>query len=105
MGQQAVRQAARRAAWNVQAGRRRQRAERSRRLEGLAVEVLTALGERDAAVRDADRRAVLALRQMTDKEELALREVVEWCDGRLTIREATRLRRLDQGTTDDGAAD
>ena len=45
---------------------RKERANRERRLEGLAVEVLTALGERDGAVRDAERRAGEALPTMTD---------------------------------------
>jgi hypothetical protein len=57
MSQQSVRQAARRSALNAQAVLRKQRADRERRLEGLAVEVLTALGERDGAVRDAELRA------------------------------------------------
>ena len=34
----------------------------------MAVAVLTVLGERDAAVRDAERRAGEALRTMTDEE-------------------------------------
>jgi hypothetical protein len=50
--QQSVRQAARRSALNGQAVLRKQRADRERRLEALAVEVLTALGARDGAVRD-----------------------------------------------------
>ena len=49
--QQSVKQAARRSALNAQAVLRKQRADRERRLEALAVEVLTALGERDGAVR------------------------------------------------------
>jgi hypothetical protein len=57
MSQQSVRQAARRSALDAQAVLRKERADRERRLEGLAVEVLTALGERDGAVRDAERRA------------------------------------------------
>ena len=57
MCQQSVRQAARRSALDAQAVRRKERADRERRLEGLAVDVLTALGERDGAVRDAERRA------------------------------------------------
>jgi hypothetical protein len=52
-----MRQAAPRSALSARAVMRKQRAERERRLEGLAVAVLTALGERDAAVRDAERRA------------------------------------------------
>ena len=78
MSQQAGRQAARRSALEAQAERRKQRADRERRLEGLAVAVLTALGERDAAVRGADRRAGEALQTMTDDEGLSLLEAIEW---------------------------
>ena len=53
MSRQSVRQAVRRSALDAQAVRRKERAERERRLEGLAVEVMTALCERDAA--DDDR--------------------------------------------------
>ena len=56
MTQQSVRQAARRAALDAQAVLRKERADRERR-SVLAVEVLTAIGERDGAVRDAERRA------------------------------------------------
>jgi hypothetical protein len=68
MSQQSVRQAARRSALDAQAILRKERADRERRLEGLAVAVLTALGERTALVRDAERRAGQALRTMTDDE-------------------------------------
>jgi hypothetical protein len=91
--QQSVRQAARRSALNAQAVPRRQRADRERRLEGLAVEVLTAIGERDGAVRDAERRAGEALRTMTGDEGLSMREAVKWCGNVVTMREVTRLRR------------
>jgi hypothetical protein len=47
------------------------------RLEGLAVEVLTALDERDATVRDAERRAGAALWPMTDEEGLPVCEAVD----------------------------
>jgi hypothetical protein len=57
MSQQSVRLAARRSALEAQAVLRMERADRERWLEGLAVAVLTALGERDAAVRDTERRA------------------------------------------------
>ena len=96
MSQQSVRQAARRSALNAQAARRKERADRERRLEGLTVAVLTALGERDALVRDAERRAGQALRTMTDDEGLSLREAVDWCGG-VTVREINRLLRLDGG--------
>ena len=58
-----MRQAARRSALDAQAALRKERADRERRLEGLAVAVLTALGERDGAVRDTERRAGDALQQ------------------------------------------
>ena len=93
MSQQSVRQAARRSALDAQAARRRERADRERRLEALAVAVLTALGERDGAVKDAEKRAGEALRAMSD-EGLSVRETVEWCGTGITVREVTRLRRL-----------
>jgi hypothetical protein len=96
MSQQSVRQAARRSALDAQAVLRKERVDRERRLEGLAVEVLTALGERDAAVRDAERRAGEALRVMTDDEGLSVREAADWCGGGVTVRDVTRLRRLAQ---------
>jgi hypothetical protein len=95
MSQQPVRQAARRSALDAQAILRRERADRERRLEGLAVAVLTSLGERDAAIRDTEKRAGMALQTMTIEENLSLREAVEWCgSGALTVREVTRLRQL-----------
>ena len=54
MSQQSVRQAARRSALDAQAVLRKERADRERRLEALAVAVLTALGDRAALVRDAE---------------------------------------------------
>jgi hypothetical protein len=53
--------------------------DRERRLEELAVAVLTALCERDAALQDAERRAGEALQTMTDDEGLSVREAIEWC--------------------------
>ena len=94
MSQQSVRQEARRSALGAQAARRKERADRERRLEGLAVAVLTALGERDGAVKDAERRAGEALRSMSEDEGLSVREAVEWCGAGITVREVTRLRRL-----------
>ena len=95
MSQQSVRQAARRSALDAQATLRKERNDRERRLEALAVAVLTALGERDALVRESERRAAEALQTMTDDEGLSMREVAEWCGGgALTVRELTRLRQL-----------
>jgi hypothetical protein len=103
MGQQSARQAARRSALDAQAVRRKERVDRQRRLEALAVAVLTALGERDGAVRDAEKRAAEALRTMTDEEGLSVGEAVDWCgSGGLTAREVTRLRRLARDLPDIG---
>jgi hypothetical protein len=102
MSQQSVRQEARRSALDAQAARRKERADRERRLEGLAVAVLTALGERDGAVKDAEKRAGEALRAMTDNEGLSLREAVDWCGTGITVREVTRLRRLARDPQDGG---
>jgi hypothetical protein len=68
MSQQSIRQAAHRWALNAQAVLRKQSAHRERRLEALAEEVLSALGERHGAVRDAERPAGGALLAMTDDE-------------------------------------
>ena len=96
MGQQSIRQEARRVALDAQSKMRRERAEREKRLEYLAVRVLVAVREREAAVFEADRRAGKALREMTEDEGLSVREVVEWCGDEITTREATRLRRLSE---------
>ena len=100
MGQQSIRQEARRALLDAQSKRRRGRAEREKRLEDLAVRVLVAVRERDAAVADAERRAGKALREMTEDEGLSVREAVEWCGNVTTTREAARLRRINK---DNGA--
>ena len=59
-----------------------------------AVQVLTAVEERDAAVADTEHHAGAALPRMTELEDLTLREAVEWCGEAFFAREATRLRRL-----------
>jgi hypothetical protein len=63
----------------------------------VALDVLVAVSERDAAIQAAERRAGPALRVMTDRDGLSLRDAVEWCGGELTLQEATRMRRLVNG--------
>jgi hypothetical protein len=94
MGKQAMRQAARLAASQVHAKRRRERAERDRCLEKLAIEVLTALGERDATIATTEKRAGAALQAMITDESLTVSEAVQWCAGAISHREAARLRQL-----------
>jgi hypothetical protein len=94
MGKQTLRQAARLAASEVHAKRRRERAQRDRRLEKLAIEVLTALGERDATIAATEQRASAALQAMITDESLTVSEAVQWCAGAISHREAARLGQL-----------
>jgi len=103
MSQQTMRQKARRDARSVTSKRRAALLERAKRLEDLAVQVMTAIGERDAAVAAAEQRAGNALREMTTVEGVTLREAVEWCGDQIGVREATRPRRLADDDQDDGA--
>jgi hypothetical protein len=102
MSQQTIKQRARRQALDVAARRRREGAEREKRLRDLVVQVLTAVGERDVAVAATEKRAGAALRQMTEVEGLTLREAVEWCGEEISVREATWLRHLTHEGGDDG---
>ena len=97
MPNQTARQQARRVALDAQTKMRQARAERERRRSTLAVTVVTALAERDALVTACEARAGEALRTLTRTEGLTLREAVEWCGGedQLSVREATRLRRVE----------
>ena len=94
VGKQTMRQAARLAASQLQAKCRRERAERDRRIEKLAVEVWTAVGERDATIAATEQRAGVALQAMITDEHLTVSEAVQWCAGAITHREAARLRQL-----------
>jgi hypothetical protein len=89
-----MRQAARLAASQVQAKHRHEWAQRDRRLEKLAIEVLTALGERDATIAATEQRASAALQAMITAEHLMVAEVVQGCAGAINHREAVRLRQL-----------
>lgn len=94
MSQQTIKQQARRTAREMAEKRRKEREERERRVIGLAERVMVAIGERDAAVAETEKRAGEALRELTEREGLSLGEAVEWCAETVTVREATRLRRL-----------
>jgi hypothetical protein len=63
VSQQLARQAVQRSVLKIQVALRRERADRERRLEALAITVLTALGEGDALVRDAELWTGQALRR------------------------------------------
>ncbi|WP_202863150.1 hypothetical protein [Ornithinimicrobium murale] len=68
------------------------------------VDVLVALGERA----DAERRAGVALAALVEAEGLSAREAVDWCDGQVSAREASRLRAVARDAAaeeTDGAGD
>lgn len=103
MSQQTIKQQARRTAREMAEKRRKEREERERRVIDLAEQVMVAIGERDAAVAETEKRAGEALRELTEAEGLSLGEAVEWCGETVTVREATRLRRLaSEPRADDG---
>lgn len=94
MSQQAIKQQARRTAREMAVKRRTEREGRERRIIGLAERVMVVIGERDQAVAETEKRAGAALRESIEGEGLSLGEAVEWCAETVTVREATRLRRL-----------
>lgn len=94
MSQQTIKQQARRTAREMAEKRRKEREARERRVIDLAEHVMVAIGERDAAVAETEKRAGGALRELTEREGLSLSEAVEWCGETVSVREATRLRRL-----------
>ena len=105
VSKQQIRQRARRHALGAATQQRQARTARERRVQKLVVQVLTAIGERDAAVIDTERRAGAALAQMTQGEGLPVDEAVRWCGDRLTAREVTRLRRLSSEAAVGGGQD
>jgi hypothetical protein len=68
-----------------------ERTQRDRCQEKLAIEVLTALGERDATVAATEQRGRAALQPMITDESLTVLEAVQWCAGAISDREAARL--------------
>jgi hypothetical protein len=60
----------------------------------LALEALTALGERDATIAATEQSAGAALQAMITDESLTVSEAAQWCAGAIGHREAARLRQL-----------
>lgn len=90
---QSVRQAARRAALDAQAKRRRERAAAERTWSTLGIEIAVALSERDAAIKHHEHTAGTALLQLTRDEGLPLSAACEWANG-LSTADAKRLLRI-----------
>ena len=81
---------ARRRAREARSKQDRARVARAKRLEDLAVTVLTSI---DAAAAH-EQRAGEALRAMVEQEGLTLREAVSWCGDEMSVHTAVRLKRL-----------
>lgn len=86
---QLVRRTERQAAIAAQARRRAKTAERDKRIDAAAINLVVALRERDAL----ERRAGAAIKSML-VEGLTLGDVVIWTDGETNLKEATRLADL-----------
>lgn len=84
---QTVRQAARRAAFQMQQRRREEEVKRERRLTNESIKLMVALRERD----DAEVRARDAIRAM-EGEGLDAAAIVRWSNGELDAKEIARLR-------------
>ena len=98
------RQDARRRAREARSERERARKAREKRVEDLAVTVLTSMD----AVAERERLAGEALRVMVEDEGLSLREAVSWCGDEVSVRTAARFKRLvadETGEADDEAGD
>lgn len=94
LGKQAARQAARREASESQAQMRARRRQRDKRRSRLGVRVSVALRERDAAVAKYEQRAVAALLELVDDEDVTWREAADWCGDSVSPSDVVRLRRL-----------
>lgn len=93
MVRQGFKQDARRRVTEALSAQRKERLEQERRLADLAVEILTAIAERDEAVQAAEQQAAGAVRTLL-AEHLSVAEIADLCGGQIDIKELTRLSRI-----------
>jgi hypothetical protein len=93
MVRQGLKQDARRRVTEALSAQRKERVERERRQVGLAIQVLTALAERDEAIQAAEQQAAHAVRQLV-AEHLDIAEIAELCGSQIDAKELTRLSRI-----------
>ncbi len=98
-GNQSAKQAARReqrakVASKV-AARVKEIADREKRIGEAAIDVVTALMERDEAVAEAEAKAGAAIQRMLD-DQVPLSDIATYCDG-IDTKELSRLLRQAQG--------
>ncbi len=93
MVRQALKVDARRTVREALDARRKERVEAERRQGELAVRVLAAIGEREAAVAAADHAAAAAVRQLL-QEGLELADIHVLCGSTVGVKELQRLAKL-----------
>lgn len=93
MVRQGFKQDARRRVTEALSAQRKERLEQERRLADLAVEILTAIAERDEAVQSAEQQAAHAVRALL-AEHLSMAEIADLCGGQIEIKDLTRLSRI-----------
>lgn len=93
MVRQGFKQDARRRVTEALSAQRKERLEQERRLADLAVQILTAIAERDQAVQTADEVAADAVRALL-AQHLSITEIADLCGGQIDIKELNRLSRI-----------
>lgn len=97
MAKQALRQDARRRVAEALAAKQKERLEREKRHAELAVEVLTAIAERDETIARTEKAAGDAIRTLLG-ERLNVPEIAALCGGQLHVKELQSLSRRSAGT-------
>lgn len=93
MVRQGFKQDARRRVTEALSAQRKERLEQERRLADLAVDILTAVAERDEAINAAEQRAADAVRALL-AEHLSIAEIADLCGGQLDTKKLTKLSRI-----------
>ena len=93
MVRQGFRQDARRRVTEALSAQRKERLEQERRLADLAVQILTAIAERDEAVQSAEQQAADAVRALL-AEHVSMAGIADLCGGQIEIKELNRLSRI-----------
>ncbi len=97
MARQGLKLDARRRVTEALSAKQKERLEKERRQAGLAVDVLTAIAERDEAIQATEEQAAGAVRALM-AEHLSVNEIAELCGGQVGAKELTRLSRISSET-------
>ena len=98
MGKQALKQAARSKVREALSARQKERVERERRHGEWAVDLLSALAERDQVIEQTERAAGDAVVSLVG-DGLSVPEIVNLCGSEVGAKEIGRLAKVPAGTT------